>query len=480
MSKVSSGFTWLEDSATGDPVGVRRVSDGAEFTLPVVTGSKSQAEAAAAVGAVGFTVKRVLPSIGKPLAAGIDASSGVTSVNSTLSYVSRVAPNGETIRGVKITGNGLASNCSVDIPLTIPSTIPNARASLLIYIPPDTAALVPGMTLYVADAGFTNYFSRNVTISRHGWQQYSPAPASSTYTQKWAVGGGAPVFGTTTFTKSRVRMDFSVGQIPVFEVYAVLEDCGVNPAPICFTFDDGYISQYNLAAPLLERYGLRGSFAVIADLIDSGASYMTWAQLRELRDRGHEINVHGPVGGTGSLLNYSGAADRYQAVYNDVAYHRQRIIDNGCARNGSQNIYVYPQGNDEFANGDTTISDALEALGIKGGRGVDSTRVDMLTPWGGRTTKFSSIIGHSWVSEATEAANIAEVQQRIVDNVSARRPSVMMGHYVVTGTPTQSLEIKSTNLELIFQTAAAQIASGSAVNVTLTGLHQIKTGVLPG
>jgi len=273
----------------------------------------------------------------------------------------------------------------------------------------------------------------------------------------------------------RVRFDYAAGQAPEFEVYALVEDCGPAQAPINFIFDDGYAEQYTLAAPILERYGLRGSFAVIADAIGTSGVYMTWDQCRDLRDRGHEINVHGPIGGNGSLLNYATAAEAAA----DVSFHRNLVIANGCNVNGSANCYVWPQGNNAFANGDTSIVDAVTALGIKCARGVDNTREDSLLPWGSRMLMYQSIVGHAWASEGTEVANIAAIQQRVVDNVAAKRPSVFMLHYLTTGTPTQSLQIKTANFELLCQTAAAQIATGAAVNVTMTGLHYIATGTYP-
>lgn len=39
-TKVSTGFGWLEDDVTGDPAGVRRHSDGKEFTIPLVKTDK--------------------------------------------------------------------------------------------------------------------------------------------------------------------------------------------------------------------------------------------------------------------------------------------------------------------------------------------------------------------------------------------------------------------------------------------------------
>lgn len=427
-----------------------------------------------------------LPAIGYPLAASLDANSGCSSSNSALTYVTRVAPNGQTLRGVKMTSNGGATtNCSVDIPFSVTSTVPNARISYLIYVDPATAAIAPSLTAYLSDSGFTNFFSRNTVPARQGWWTFSPTQTTGTTSglQKWAVGGGAPTFGSTSFTKTRLRYDYSAGQAPILEVYAVIEDGGIALAPLCFTLDDGYLSQYTNAAPILERYGLRGSFSVIADLVGSnGSVYMTWDQLRDLRDRGHEINVHGPIGGSGSLLNYSGSADRYAAVLADLNYHRSAVIAQIGNINGSANCYAYPQGADAFSNGDDTIMRAVAAAGLKCLRGVNINRDDFFGPFGPTYfAQYLSIVGHSWGSEATEAANIASIQQRMADNTSAKRPSVLMFHYVIptAQTPVQSLEIRLSNFELICQTAATQIKAGTAQNVTMTGLYRAITGGYP-
>lgn len=64
---------------------------------------------------------------------------------------------------------------------------------------------------------------------------------------------------------------------------------------VSFTFDDGDLDHYLLAAPELEKRGFRGTFWIIGDKIDKGDSVrprMTWEQLKEMSQRGHEISNH--------------------------------------------------------------------------------------------------------------------------------------------------------------------------------------------
>lgn len=93
---------------------------------------------------------------------------------------------------------------------------------------------------------------------------------------------------------------------------AELEDClagtWASERPgLLMTFDDGYRSNYDVAAPLLEKYGFRGVFfipeAYIAE--DRAAAEracndaprepeprMTWAECADLVARGHRIGCH--------------------------------------------------------------------------------------------------------------------------------------------------------------------------------------------
>src|SRR5580765_434364 len=57
------------------------------------------------------------------------------------------------------------------------------------------------------------------------------------------------------------------------------------------SFDDGDLSGYTMAAPVLERHGLRGEFFVVTRWIGT-PGFMSAEQLRELARRGHGVHSH--------------------------------------------------------------------------------------------------------------------------------------------------------------------------------------------
>ena len=61
--------------------------------------------------------------------------------------------------------------------------------------------------------------------------------------------------------------------------------------PAVLSFDDGDASCYTMAAPILERHGLRAEFFIVTRWIGQ-PGFMTDRQLRELAGRGHGIHSH--------------------------------------------------------------------------------------------------------------------------------------------------------------------------------------------
>src|ERR1035437_4541928 len=63
-----------------------------------------------------------------------------------------------------------------------------------------------------------------------------------------------------------------------------------------FTFDDGFISQYNYVKPILDSFGFRGTFFIISGSMTDDMPgiwrYGTWNQFRSMSLEGHEIGSH--------------------------------------------------------------------------------------------------------------------------------------------------------------------------------------------
>ncbi|MCF6276724.1 MAG: polysaccharide deacetylase family protein [Candidatus Magasanikbacteria bacterium] len=62
--------------------------------------------------------------------------------------------------------------------------------------------------------------------------------------------------------------------------------------PIIITFDDGVVSQYENAFPILKKYNQFATFFVFTNAMDRNINYMNWEQLSEMVDYGMEIGSH--------------------------------------------------------------------------------------------------------------------------------------------------------------------------------------------
>jgi peptidoglycan/xylan/chitin deacetylase (PgdA/CDA1 family) len=115
---------------------------------------------------------------------------------------------------------------------------------------------------------------------------------------------------------------------------------------LAITFDDGYLGNATIAAPILALYGLRACFFVSTAFIDTSCipwwdreegivtQWMTWDQVRGLRDAGHEIGSH-----TATHVNLG------EIVGDDA----RREIEEGEARleeelGESSGLFAYPYG----------------------------------------------------------------------------------------------------------------------------------------
>jgi peptidoglycan/xylan/chitin deacetylase (PgdA/CDA1 family) len=65
------------------------------------------------------------------------------------------------------------------------------------------------------------------------------------------------------------------------------------PSKSCIiTIDDGYISGYNVAWPILKEFGYPFTMFIYTNYVNVGGKSLTWAQLEQMRDAGVDIECH--------------------------------------------------------------------------------------------------------------------------------------------------------------------------------------------
>jgi len=103
-----------------------------------------------------------------------------------------------------------------------------------------------------------------------------------TYHEVWPE--ASPYLYTVTRTQLEEHLQLMVG----------MRNGGAseNRAPRV-TFDDGHVSVHKHALELLEKYSVRAIFFVTAGFVEAKPEIMSWAELKDVVSRGHEVQSHG-------------------------------------------------------------------------------------------------------------------------------------------------------------------------------------------
>jgi len=144
--------------------------------------------------------------------------------------------------------------------------------------------------------------------------------------------------------------------------------------PIIISFDDGYLSTYKNAFPLLKKYNMKIVFSIIGKNTDDFTqipddnidySHITWDQLNEMLDSGyvevqnHTYNLHcSGKGRLGCLQVSKETLENYEQVLSEDINKLQEEIKSYTGR--VPNTFTYPYGK----YNDNTIS-IIKGLGFK-------------------------------------------------------------------------------------------------------------------
>jgi hypothetical protein len=358
---------------------------------------------------------------------------------------------------------------------TFSRVIPNGRLHVLMYVP-DPATFLSAV-VYLGDNALTNYYTCGLTFSTGaqngaggygGWYVFTCDPnvegawaglSADTLQRRWGVSGGTPTHAGTTMTTCSIRFTSQVGQLTSVELAGVWADEASALPNIVFTADDGVDTQYTAMLPIMEKYGLRLSQMIIAPLIGAGG-FCTLPQLQDAYARGHECGVHGNPAGGGNLAVYSTAAE----VAADINVNRSYVINNGLARNGSENLYAYPQGIYQSARGNTTVQDGMTLAGITHARLASGNGAGILiNQWTKKQRRHHIDSGYGYNS-GDEAGNLSRKILQMQQAAALGRSTIWCFHNCIAS-PSATTDVSLVNFEALCAAVAELVTSGSARNL---------------
>lgn len=83
---------------------------------------------------------------------------------------------------------------------------------------------------------------------------------------------------------------------PLFAQVSIANFKDNRKAALSFTFDDGLEEHYSIVYPEMEKRAIKGTFAIVGKNVGGSNKYgpcVTWKQLKEMGNSGHELSNHG-------------------------------------------------------------------------------------------------------------------------------------------------------------------------------------------
>jgi peptidoglycan/xylan/chitin deacetylase (PgdA/CDA1 family) len=120
---------------------------------------------------------------------------------------------------------------------------------------------------------------------------FTAIPDPNYMVDQWLVDGVTVQSGGSNYALTQIRADQSV--LVTFKPYwvTVADWQGDKKGAVSITFDDGTLSQYENAFPLLQQYDLKGTFFIVTDYMGGSPNIDEW-HLGEYVADGQEIGSH--------------------------------------------------------------------------------------------------------------------------------------------------------------------------------------------
>ncbi len=254
---------------------------------------------------------------------------------------------------------------------------------------------VSSHTIYKFSLDYLGTAKTNVSIEykmsdgTFTYQWISDLPIASswkTYTTEITVPKGAVSFSVLPSLTS-------VGSLTIDNATLVaLPANQFSSGMVTFVFDDGLLSQYKNALPILTAAGYKASFGIITTQPSSGnPAAMTWAQIKDLNTKGHEINSHTRTHPALTTLSST-------QLNSEVVGSKNDLIAQGI----TPTTFVYPLG-----DVNATVEAAVKAAGFAGARGsyfgLNTTTSDDYNLYDIRLDKTSTLLDvQKYIDQAVE------------------------------------------------------------------------------
>jgi hypothetical protein len=339
------------------------------------------------------------------------------------------------------------------------------------------------LTPYIGTAAYAQFVTKNfptVAYSGKSSNNHKGLRAMTVTAPEWTKNSFAGVFATTevgqmSWSVFKLRLAIPASTTATFYLRSVKIASRKAKARICIVLDDGYISVYERAAPILEAAGIRFSVATMPSKAGV-AGYMSEAQLADLVSRGHLCVGHGPSLNNTNLFAapYTTTAERIADI---TAASNWLLARNLTTAKGAQ-CYIWPEGFYSSTAGESDLLDAFFAAGFTAGRGVEPLANGVYVDSLSSQNKLRAVIptiGHTYAGvtntadDATETANIAAIVARINAAATNGTDVHLMLHKVVPrgNAAAGSIEIEMDRLATLAAAIKTQVAAGLMTSVTM-------------
>ncbi len=380
--------------------------------------------------------------------------------------------NGETVWRVTATSVGSGQYFDINFP-THPGF---STTDLLFEVAIEDTTKVASIWPYLGTTGYARYISANSgTISPPTVTMSPKTPGMTAYhftASTMVKGGGVTEIGDEIFTIGRLRFNMVADSVATVRLRSVV--VGARGAGrIAIISDDGYASWINRGVPILAEYGFVSTCAVIPTVV-GGTGFATLAELQRYVAAGNECVAHGPSTPTANGSLFSAWATDAERLA-DMISARDYLVANGLTSAAGAKCYVWPQGEFAASTSDFTFAKKAIDAGFSIGRGITANFLS-----GHKVAAISAnnpyrmaltIVGHTFTSAGTEAANIAAIIAKIQTAAADGMDCILKLHKVAgVDDAAVSLEISSNRLRELCAAIKTLVAAGSMSVVRFSDL----------